>query len=380
MNLNEAREEFSYLKSGKIYFNHASTGPLSKRVLKRIEQVLYEKSETNIDEFLGLQSVIKDTKSDLALLINSSPDRIAFVDNTSNGINIIAQGIKWKKGDRILLNDLEFPANVYPFMNLQNEGVALDFAKSHNGIVSAEDIIDNIKPETRLVSISYVQFLTGYRVELEKIGKVCKEKNIIFSVDAIQGLGAIRLDVQKSNIDFLSAGSQKWMLGLQGLGMIYISEELQKNIAPKYIGWLSVDDAWNLLNYDLKLKKSADCFQGGTLNSIGIYALNSSLNFFKEIGFDIIEKMVLDNAEYLIDRLQSIGLAPVLKNLPRKNISGIISFKHEYSQKIFEELTNRNIHLAIREGYVRFSPHFYNTYEEIDKVTEVLKSIISNIK
>lgn len=380
MDIIEAREEFSYINSGKIYFNHASTGPLSKRVLKRIEQVLYEKSESNIDEFLGLQSVIKDTKSDIALLINSSTDRIAFVDNTSNGINIIAQGIKWKKGDRILLNDLEFPANVYPFMNLQNEGVIIDFVKSHNGIVSAEDIIDNIKPDTRLVAVSYVQFLTGYRVELEKIGKVCKEKDIIFSVDAIQGLGALKLDVQKSNIDFLSAGSQKWMLGLQGLGMIYISEELQKNIVPKYIGWLSVDDAWNLLHYDLKLKKSADCFQGGTLNSIGIYALNASLNFFKEIGFDRIEEMVLNNAEYLIQRLQSIGLAPVLKNLPRKNLSGIISFKHEDSQRIFEELNKRNIHLAIREGYVRFSPHFYNTNEEIDKVTEVLKSIIPNIK
>ncbi|MHB8338696.1 MAG: aminotransferase class V-fold PLP-dependent enzyme [Ignavibacteriaceae bacterium] len=376
MNIEEVRAEFPYLKNGKIYFNHASTGPMSKRVLNTITKVLYEKSETNIDDFLGLQAVIKENKSNLALMINTMPDRIAFVDNTSTGINIIAQGVKWKKGDRVLLNDLEFPANVYPFLNLKEEGVEIDFVKSHDGIVSAEDIIDNIKPATRLVSISYVQFLTGYRVDLEKIGKVCKEKGIIFSVDAIQGLGALKLDVKKCNVDFLSSGSQKWMLGLQGLGMIYISEELQQKVEPKFIGWLSVEDAWNLLHYDLKLKKSADCFQGGTLNSIGIYALNTSLKFFKEFGHDKIEELVLENSKYLIKQLQSIGLSPILKNCSKENLSGIVSFKHKDSQKVYDELSALNIHCAVREGYIRFSPHFYNIKEEIDKVTEVLRKII----
>jgi len=376
MDITEAREEFPYLRSGKIYFNHASTGPLSARVLESIAKVLYEKSETNIDDYLALQAVIKETKSDLAEMINTTPDRIAFIDNTSNGINIIAQGVKWKRGDRILLNDLEFPANVYPFLNLQKEGVEIDFVKSHDGIVTADDIINNIKPGTKLISISQVQFLTGYRVDLQRIGKACKEKGIIFSIDAIQGLGALRLDVHECNIDFLSAGSQKWMLGLQGLGLIYITEKLQQEMEPKYIGWLSVNDAWNLLNYELNLKTTADCFQGGTLNTIGIYALNASLKFFKELGFDKVEKMVLQNAQYLIGRLQDIGIEPVLKNCEAKNLSGIISFKHDYSQKIFSELSARNIHCAVREGYVRFSPHFYNTKEEIDKVTEALKNII----
>ncbi len=376
MKISEFREEFTYLKSGKIYFNHASTGPMSKRVLNTIEKVLYEKSENNIDDYLGLQAVIKESKSNLAEMLNTLPDRIAYIDNTSTGLNIIAQGVKWKKGDRILLNDLEFPANVYPFLNLKKEGVEVDFIKSHKGIVSAEDVIESIKPSTRLISISYVQFLTGYRVDLEKIGKVCKDKGIIFSVDAIQGLGALKLDVQKCNIDYLSSGSQKWMLGLQGLGMIYISEELQQNMNPKYVGWLSVDDAWNLLNYDLKLKKSADCFQGGTLNSIGIYALNASLKFFKEFGFDKIEEFVLSNSEYFIKQLQLIGLNPILESCSRENLSGIVSFKYKDSQKVFDLLSGLNIHCAIREGYVRFSPHFYNINEEINKVTEALSKII----
>ncbi len=376
MNVIEAREEFPYLRSGKIYFNHAATGPLSERVLEGIAKILYEKSEANIDDYLALQAIIKETKNNLALMINTSPDRIAFVDNTTNGINIIAQGVNWKKGDRVLLNDLEFPANVYPFLNLQKEGVEIDFVKSHDGIVTAGDVISSIKPSTKLISISQVQFLTGYRVDIEEIGKVCKQRGIIFSVDAIQGLGALRLDVQKCNIDFLSAGSQKWMLGLQGLGIVYITEKLQQNISPKYIGWLSVDDAWNLLNYDLKLKTTADCFQGGTLNTLGIYALNASIKFFNEVGFDKVEESVLGNSRYLINKLQEIGVSPVLKNCDVKNLSGIVSFRHDNSQNIFKELTAKNIHCAVREGYVRFSPHFYNNKEEIDKVTGVLKNII----
>ena len=165
---------------------------------------------------LGLQATIKETKSDIASLINSSPDRIAFVDNTTNGINILAAGLKLKQGDHILLNDLEFPANVYPFLNLQKVGIIIDFVRSHNGIVSAEDVIERIVTETKLISISQVQFLTGYRVDLAKIGKVCREKEIIFSVDAIQGLGAVQLDVINDNIDFVSAGSSKMAFRLTG--------------------------------------------------------------------------------------------------------------------------------------------------------------------
>ena len=373
MDVTKARSYFPYLKSGKIYFNHASTGPLSQPVLDNINKVLYEKSETNIDEYLGLQSIIKETKNDLGELINATPDRIAFVDNTSNGINVLAMGIPWKRGDRILLNDLEFPANVYPFLNLQRLGVVVDFVKSHDGIVTAEDIIENIKAETRLVSISQVQFLTGYRADLGKIGNVCRERGILFSVDAIQGLGAVRLDVVKDKIDFISAGSQKWLLGLQGLGFIYVSKELQEKMVPGNVGWLSVEDAWNLLEYDLTLKKTADCFQGGTLNSIGIYALNASLKIFKEFGFDEIEKSVIRNSVYLMEKLQEIGIKPVLAECESKNIAGIVSFNHAGGNKIYEALSQMNVHCALREGKFRLSPHFYNTAEETDKIVELLK-------
>lgn len=373
--VNKAREQFPYLRTGKIYLNHASSGPLCTPVVESIQNVLHEKSETDIDNYPGLMAAIKETKSDLALLINTSSDRIAFVDNTTNGINILAAGLKLKQGDHILLNDLEFPANVYPFLNLQKKGIIIDFAKSHDGIVTAEDVINAIVPETKLISISQVQFLTGYRVNLEMIGKVCRDKEIFLSVDAIQGLGAVQLDVVKDNIDFVSAGSQKWLLGLQGLGFIYVSERLQDRIDQNCIGWLSVDDAWNLLNYDLKLKKSADRYQGGTLNSLGIYALNASLKFLKQYNFNDIGNRIIDNSLYFMEKLESIGLKPVIQGVDRSNIAGIISFKNNEYNRIFEALSVENILCSVRLGYVRMAPHFYNTTEEFDNVIEVLKKI-----
>jgi selenocysteine lyase/cysteine desulfurase len=372
LDLINARDQFPYLKHGKIYFNHASSGPLCNPVIESIRNLLIDKSETNIDNFIELQTIIKETKSILASLINTLPDRIAFVDNTTNGINILATGLKLKKGDHILLNDLEFPANVYPFLNLSKEGIVVDMVQSHEGIVTAEDVIARIVPETKLVSISQVQFLTGYRVNLNKIGKVCREKGIIFSVDAIQGLGAVRLDVENDYIDFVSSGTQKWLLGLQGLGFIYLSEALQETIDQNYIGWLSVDDAWNLLHYELKLKKSADRYQGGTLNSIGIYALNASLKYLNQYGPGNIENIIIRNSLYFIEKLQNTKFKPAVQVFDKNNIAGIISFKDIDSGKLFNAFMKENIICSLRLGYIRMSPHFYNTKEEIDNVLDVL--------
>ena len=171
MDIQKARSLFPYLKTGKVYFGHASTAPLSTYVVDRLKDYIYVRSETKIDDYTAVLKSIENVKKGFAEMINSTPDRIAFTDNTNNGIDILAQSVIWKKGDRIILNDLEFPANVYPFMNLKNYGVEIDFVKSHDGIVTAEDIIDAITPATRLISVSQVQFLSGYRVDLEAIGK-----------------------------------------------------------------------------------------------------------------------------------------------------------------------------------------------------------------
>ncbi len=375
MNITDIRNNFPYLSNEIIYFNHASSGPISSMVLNRLTDLLKEKSENNIDDYTSFLKVVEETKKILAEMINCNADRIAFVDNTSNGINILAQSIDWKKGDRILLNNIEFPANVYPFLNLKRFGVEVEFAKSENGIVTADQIIQSIKPETKLVSISYVQFLSGYKADLEKIGNHCRDNNIAFCVDGIQGVGAVQIDVRKCKIDFLSCGTQKWLLGMQGLAFIYVDEDLQKKMIPANIGWLSVENAWNLLDYKLDLKTSANVFQGGTLNTFGIFAFNTSLKLFKDFGIDKVESEVLSNTKYFITKLKSIGLNCILSNCKDAELAGIVTIKPENFAKVFEELSKRKIICSLREGFIRFAPHFYNTSQEIDIVVDELQKI-----
>ena len=373
--IEKARSCFPYLKKGIIYFNHASTAPISTRMKMRIEDFINERSEDALDNYWAFKAVADETKEMIGEMINCSGERIAFLDNTANGLIWLATGIDWNPGDRIILNDVEFPANVYPFLQLKEKGVVVDFIKSTNGIVTANEIIDAIQPRTKLISVSFVQFLSGYKIDLEKIGKVCKEKGIIFSVDSIQGLGAIRLNVEKDNIDFLANGTQKWLLGLQGLAFIYVRKELQDKMKSAPIGWLAVKNAWNLLDFDLTPKETAERFQPGTLNNLGIYAFNTSMKLFREFSFDEIEKQVLSNSKYFIDELAKIGYESPLHTLSEKHLSGIVSFRSENAKNIFEILSQKKIVCSLREGYIRFAPHFYNTKQDIDYVVYALKSI-----
>jgi selenocysteine lyase/cysteine desulfurase len=376
MDIRQIRDYFPFIKKGKIYFNHASSGPLPLPAAERIKEFIRDRSEDRIEDYSEFIRVMGDTKSQVAKMLNTQPSRIAFLDNTSNGLNLLAQSLDWKRGDHILLNDIEFPANVYPFLNLRRRGVEVDFVKSNRNAVSSSDIIRAIKPQTKLISVSYVQFLSGYRIDLAELGEACREKDIILSVDAIQAIPAVKLDLNETKADFISCGTQKWLLGLPGLAFVYISEGLQEKMHPAYVGWLSVKNSDRLLDYDLTLKKTASAFQSGTLNSLAVYALNSSLEILLQFGLERIYENVLNNTKYFSSELQKIGLDPVLKSYPSANSAGIITIEHPDSRKIFDELSAKDIVFSLREGMLRFSPHFYNIEEEINIFVYELKKLI----
>ncbi|MFA3783914.1 aminotransferase class V-fold PLP-dependent enzyme [Melioribacteraceae bacterium 4301-Me] len=379
MNIKEVRNQFPHIAKGKIYFNHAAIGPLSTPVVNKLNEYIYQRSEGSIDIYELFLNAQKNSKEKLAKILNVGPERISFVQNVSSAISIIAQGLKWKVGDRIILNDMEFPSNVYPFLNLKSEGVEIDFVKSSNGAVQFDEIEKAVTRKTKLISISLVQFVSGFRADVEKIGELCKLKGIIFCIDGIQGIGVVDTDMQRYQADFIAGGSQKWLMGLQGTSFFYISKDLQDKVEPKVVGWTSVVNAWNLLNYDLTLRENADRFQSGTMSAIGVCALNESLNLFTKIGMKNIEEQILSNTEYFNNKLLSIGVRPILADAKRENLSGIVSFRHKKSEQIFTELGKRNIICSLREGVIRFSPHFYNTKEEIDFVIDELKLIISKL-
>jgi cysteine desulfurase / selenocysteine lyase len=376
MTIIEIRELFPHLKTEQIYFNHAAIGPWSSPALNRINEYSIQRSGEKIENYPFTVKWNISAKEKLGKIIGAQPERIAWVDNVSNGINILAQGLNWKRGDRIILNDLEFPSNVYPFLNLKKLGVEIDFVKSDNGICDIDEIEKALAPKTKLISISLVQFLSGYRADSDAIGELCKRKNIIFSVDAIQATGAVQIDVVKSKIDFLSGGSQKWLMSSQGVSYIYLTEELQSRIDQKFVGWTSVKDAWNLLDYNLTLRDTADAFQNGTMNVLGISIFEAVLNMFIDFAMQNVEQKILENSDYFINCLTEMGIQPILKNVAEKNRAGIVSFKHDDAQKIFEQLQEKRIYAAVREGMLRISPHFYNTKDEIDRFIEELKKLL----
>ncbi len=375
MEIQHIRSLFPYIKTGKVYFNHASISPLSSVVTDKIKDYLAMRSETDIENFEYVLAVTAEVKGKIASLIHTTADRVAFVDNTSNGLNILAQGLHWKYGDRIVLNDIEFPSNVYPFLNLKTQGVEIDFVKSRDGIVSADDILRAVTPKTKLISLSFVQFLSAYRADLMKIGEYCAKHNIVFCVDGIQGIGALELDVNKYHIDFVACGTQKWMMGLMGLAFVYISDKLQESLAPRYVGWMSVENTWELLNYDFVLKKTADAFQNGSYSVIGVVGVSGALEVFEKIGYKKIEQIILANSRYFINRLHETGYTIPAYRTGTENLSGIISFPSEKAKLMYQQLKDNNIICSLREGMIRFSPHFYNTIEEIEKTIDIIKHI-----
>ncbi len=359
------RSLFPVIKTGTVYLNHAATSPLSTKVVAAVNKYLDERSETRVDNFGSQIGIAKETKEYIARLINSTPDRIAFCDNTSNAINILASGMEWRDGDRIILNDLEFPANVYPFLNLKRRGVEVDFVKSRGGKILPEDIEAALTNRTRLVSISHVQFLSGYRADLESIGELCRQHGILFSVDAIQSAGVVPIDVQRMEIDFLATGGQKWLMAPQGIGFAFVSEKTQAMLNQAYLGWTSIRNFFgDFTRYRMDPDENARRYENGTLNQIGILSLHETLATLLDVGIDQIEEHILDLGDHLIAELHKFG-APIFVDGERSERAGIISVKVDDADRMFARLSKAKIEVSVREGWIRVSPHFYNTESDI---------------
>jgi cysteine desulfurase/selenocysteine lyase len=369
------RTEFPFLNSGKVYLNHAAISPLPSRTRAAVERYLALRSRERVDPYEGLAALTQDTKARIGRLINAPADRIAFVDNTSNGLNILASGFPWKPGDRVLLNSMEFPANVYPFLHLKRLGVEIDFIPCPDGILTAEMMERALTPRTRIVSLSFVQFLNGFKADLQAIGQLCRSRKIVFCVDAIQGLGAAPLDVQASNIDFLSCGGHKWLMALEGQGFLFITHELQETITQQYVGWTSRENFMErLFEYDLTFAPTARRYENGTLNAAGIVALHASLGLLLEVGIERIHRHLLALTDRLLAFLRDRG-AEVVTPPAHHHRAGILTWRDANAKRVFLHLQERDIHVSLREGCLRVAPHLYNTADEIDMLTRALSAI-----
>ena len=291
-------------------------------------------------------------------------------------INRLTNGLEWKQGDEVVINSLEFPSNTRPFLALKQLGVTIIDAEVRDGAITVDAIEKAITLRTKIVSISFVQFLSGYRADLRAIGELCRKRGIIFCVDAIQGLGAVPLDVDAMKIDFLASASHKWMMAPEGLGIMYLTEELQSRLHPSVVGWTSVENAWDLLSREFHLRGDARRYEHGILNMPAVIGLKAALELFFEIGMENVTDAVLARSKELVEGLSAGGYELCCKHVHDKERAGIVSFRTKGApEEVVKRLEEKNIIVTARSGWLRVSPHFYCTSEDVEKFFSTLKDI-----
>lgn len=384
----ELRLLFPHCATGLVYLDHAAVSPLSTRVVAAMEEHLRHRSEGEVNTYGRDLKEVMECRVLVKRLINAeSAERIAFCMNTSDALNVIAAGLNLKAGDRIILNDWEFPSNVYPFLNLRSKGVEIDILKTEHGIVTAEMVENAITAHgdnVKAVSISAVQFLSGYKADLAAIGAVCKRQGVVFIVDGIQALGASPVDVQAMGIDALAASAHKWLMAPHGIAMLYVSEALQARLQQAHVGWLSVQTPWDFFQYDQPLAASARRYENGTMNFIGASGFKASLELLLAMGVENIHRHLLKLTERLTTGLRGMdGVVSVIA-LSDADRAGITSAKlHDttttVSDAVHKHLMEANVTISLREGYLRYAPHLYNTAAEVDAALEATREAFTNV-
>ena len=355
------------------YLNHANVAPLSRRACEKLNQWATDTSEYG-DAHLGQWfQEIENVRAAAARLLGASPTEIAFLKNTSEGLSLVAEGYPWQPGDNVVIVDAEYPANIYPWMHLHTKGVETKIVKGHGPRISIKDLTAVIDERTRLLSISFVQYSTGFRSDLAAIGEYCQENRIDFCVDAIQGLGVFPFDVKAMQIDYLSANSQKWLVSPQGASIFYAREAKLDKLRPTSVGWKSIVNPHEYSKLDFRLAPDAKRFECGSFIVPSIVALGGSLSLFEEIGITTICEQVKLVTDYLVERLIAIG-AEVLSSRDEGEWSGIVSFEINGldAAVAVQRCANRSVVISQRDGQLRASPHFYNNHEDIDRLIDAL--------
>ncbi len=367
------RAEFSVTEN-YIYMNHAGVAPLSKRV--KDAMIEFAKDAT-VNGAVNVESWIETAercRNVAAQLINADASEIAFMKNTTQGILIAANGIDWREGDNVVTTAVEFPANVYPWWSLKERyGVETRMVQEHEGQILIDDIVSEIDERTRVVTLSHVEFASGFRNDIKTIGEICRERDIWFVVDAIQSLGVIEVDAKSCNIDILAADGHKWLLAPEGAAIFYCTEDKLDRLINTNVGWASVVNPRDFLDYDLTLKPDATRFEEGSYNSIGLYGLNAAIELLLEADISMIESHVLELTSKLITGLENKGYSVTTPKDDYKR-AGIVIFetKTNTPSQIVDLLQENNIITAERGSGVRISPHFYNAESEVERLLEVL--------
>jgi selenocysteine lyase/cysteine desulfurase len=368
------RDRFEVTKN-YTYLNHASRGPLSPPAREIIKTVADEMLTVHPSQIKGMRDGFAQARQSMADLINAPVTSIGLVPNTSSGIAMAAGSLPIERGDNIICAQGEFPANIYPWMNLTFRGVEVRLLDRNPNGISVDQVREAMDERTKVVALSWIGFADGARIDTTAIGGLCAEKKIFFVLDAVQGVGAMRVDL--ADIDVLVSGSGKWSLSAQGGGFVYLSPMLLENLHSDRVGWLSMtpncemDDFSNLVDYKFTLAEDARRVETGSNSLLTQFALGASCRYLYDLGKRKIEERIIALCDYLVTGLRSRGYS-ITTPVDSPLRSGIVAFRVDEPAATVERLLERKIILSAREGSLRVGLHFYNTTEDIDRLLEEL--------
>ena len=360
-----------------IYLNHAAVSPWPLRTSKAVQRFAEENLLTGAENYKRWSGTELRLKDSLATLVNApSAEDIALLKNTSEAISVVAEGLRWNEADNVVTSNEEFPSNRIPWEAQKKHGV--EVREVPLGMDAEDSLMAACDDKTRVLSISSVQYGSGYRVNLEKLGRFCRDRDILFCVDAIQSIGAHKLDVQSCFIDFTMADAHKWMLGPEGIALFYCRKEVRELLDVHQYGWHMVEHAGDYDRREWELAAGARRFECGSPNMLGIYALSASINLLNEVGIETIENEIAARIDYLHRKLAQLPGVDIMSRSTVSLPSGIITFKPRNTniKQLHQDLMKNRVICANRFGGVRFSPHFYTPYEKLDRAIEVLGSLI----
>jgi selenocysteine lyase/cysteine desulfurase len=377
----QRRELFPVCRE-KIFFGHGGVAALPKFVADAVCDYTRRSSE-NHQEFGDVLRDVKLARKTCATFIGAQPEEIALLGPTSLGLSLFANGLPWREGDEVLCYHGDYPANVYPWIELRRRGVIVRYLEpAAPGAITPELVAAALTPRTRLVALASCHFFTGYRIDVEAIGALLHARGILFSLDAIQTLGAFPLDVARAHVDFLSADAHKWMLGPLAIGIVYVKRAHFELLRPTLLGaWNVVAPNFNALD-EITFVPTAQRYEPGVLNIAGVLGMKAALEFFLGLGHGRIAERLLELKAHLVRQLEPLDFQ-ILGPRGGANASSITTFRHTSvsSTALFAALEKAGVVASLRhdrEGrdYLRFSPHCYNTEAEIDAAVGVLRDAL----
>jgi cysteine desulfurase / selenocysteine lyase len=357
------------LDPGLIYLNHAAVSPWPRRTALAVQQFAKEnmrEGARHYPRWLETEARLREQCRDL--LNAPAADDIALLKNTSEALSVVAHGLAWRAGDNVVISAQEFPSNRIVWQSLQDQGVEIRCADLTSGSSPEQALGACVDARTRLLSVSSVQYASGLRLDMDRLGALCRERGILFCVDAIQSLGALPLDVRACGADFVMADGHKWLLAPEGCALFYVRPEVRDQLRLRQYGWHMVEDHLDFSRRDWQVAASARRFECGSPNMLGIHALSASLSLLAEVGMGEVATRVLSNSRYLMEALGSLPDIEILTPRQTGRYAGIVSFRHERvaPADLHRLLLDRNVICAQRGSGVRFSPHFHTGQAQLE--------------